>query len=204
MVTCRIKLFTLILVVFSGLFAQLDEAEDLKQILLDNYSNINTFEAEFQQHNYWHDLDTELFSKGDIYFNNTHLKLAYRDPVGQFLILDSLQVTIYDPASNQALISSSSEIDIRPRSIIHKYWQDSLIVSIKQEANKADVSLRTEAGDQINFHTEDEIITELSYTDADSNRVTYRFSEIKLNEELPDGIFTVKLPEDVNLLDTRQ
>jgi outer membrane lipoprotein-sorting protein len=193
-----------ILLGFTGLWCLENPAEDLRKELLENYSTIETFEAEFRQLNYWQELDTELTSTGKIYFDNDNLKLEYSSPAGQFLILDSLQVTMYDPGSNQAIISSSKEIDIRPRSIILKYWQDSLLVSCKRNMNKAEVELRTEAGDQIGFLVENNLITELSYTDTDSNRVIYSFSTIELNKLLPVEIFEVKLPEDVNLLDTRK
>ena len=111
---------------------------------------------------------------------------------------------MYDPGSNQAIISASNEIDIRPRSIILKYWQDSLLVSCKREKNRAEVELRTETGDQIGFLVENSLITQLNYSDADSNRVTYSFSKAELNQDLPEKIFEVILPENVNLLDTRK
>ena len=138
MVTCLTKCLIIVFISFSGLWGLDKRAEDLKQELLDNYSTIRTFEADFNQQNYWQELDKELNSKGKIYFNNDNLKLDYTKPEGQFLILDSLQVTMYDPSSNQAIISSSSEIDIRPRSIILKYWQDSLLVSCNLKPSHTD------------------------------------------------------------------
>ncbi len=202
--TCRIKIILTILCAISLLFSAEADPENLKQKLLDAYSGINTFEAEFVQNNFWPELDKELISYGKIYFDNDHLKLAYTDPEGQFLVLDSLIVTMFDPNSNQAIISASSEIDIRPRSIIKNYWQDSLLVSFQQKLETADIELRTEAGDRISFHTENTLITELTYSDADSNRVTYKFSELRLNQALPENVFDIILPDDVNLLDTRE
>ena len=84
MVTSRIKVSIILLLCFTGLMCLENSAADMRKELLDNYSSIKTFEAEFKQHNYWQEMDTELISKGKIYFDNDNLKLEYSDPVGQF------------------------------------------------------------------------------------------------------------------------
>jgi len=204
MVTFLISLIIIVLFAVSPLWCEEVDHLLVKQELQESYSGIETYEADFIQHNYWPELDTSLESKGKIYYNNTNLKLEYSDPEGQFLLLDGLIVTMYEPSSNQAIISAGSEIDLRPGTLISRYWQDSLLVSCEEAGEAVLVVMKTEAGEKVHFLIENKLIIELAYSDLDSNRVTYEFQEEKLNQDLPGGVFEVILPDDVNLIDTRE
>jgi outer membrane lipoprotein-sorting protein len=204
MATFLIRLGLILLIGFSSLCCEEINPDILRQNMIDTYSNIDTYKADFIQNNYWEEIDVSLDSAGKIFFDNHNLKLEYNDPEGQFLILDSLMVTMYEPTSNQAIISSSAEIDIRPISLISKYWQDSFLISCDAFDDTTEIVMKTEFEETITFYVKDNWIIQLTYIDLDSNRVTYKFSKAEIDNPLPEHIFEIILPEDVNLLDTRE
>jgi len=200
----KTKLLIILFAALSLLWCEEIDPDIVKQNLIEHYSSIETYQADFEQSNYWQELELELNSFGKIFYNRSYLKLQYEDPEGQFLLLDSLYVTMYDPGSNQAIISSGSEIDIRPLSIISRYWDNSLIQSLELVNDTTYVSLKTINDEFIEFGVYDNRILELIYADLDKNRVKYRFRNEQINLKLPAGVFDVQLPEDVNLIDNRQ
>jgi len=197
--------FTLVLLLISiSLLGNTPELDDLKQQLIDHYSEIITYQAEFQQLNYWQELDISKSSSGAITYDRYNLKLDYGDPTGQFLLLDTLSVTMYDPGSNQAFITDSFEMDIRPIALIMKYWGNSVVSILESDENRIKLELNTNAEETIQFTISDNRVIQLTYFDLEKNSVTYSFSNERMNEPLPQGIYLIELPEDVNLIDTRQ
>jgi outer membrane lipoprotein-sorting protein len=200
----KIRLLIIFFAVIPFLWCEEIDPEMVKQNLIEHYTRIETYQADFQQANYWQELDLKLNSSGKIFYNRSYLKLQYEDPEGQFLLLDSLYVTMYDPGSNQAIIASGSEIDIRPLAIISRYWDNSLLQSLEQANDTTYVSLKTANDEFIDLVVYDNRILELIYADLDKNWVKYRFRNERINAKLPPELFEVHLPEDVNLIDNRQ
>jgi len=202
--TLNIKILIVITLLYSFLWCDNIDLENLKLQLIEQYSKINTYQAEFEQLNYWQEMDISKRSSGYIIYDRYNLKLEYTEPSGQFLLLDSLSVTMYDPNSNQAFIIDSFEMDIRPIAIILKYWESSEISVLEADNGSIQLELNTDAEEIIQLSISDSMVNELKYFDLESNSVTYKFKNEIINKALPELIYQVELPEDVNIIDTRQ
>ncbi|MCK4311827.1 MAG: hypothetical protein KAW88_03725, partial [Candidatus Cloacimonetes bacterium] len=99
------KIVLAIFVFSTSLFAN-EKLEEIYENILIKYSSIKTYEANFLQENYWKELDTFKQSFGKIYYDSSHLLLDYEEPQGQKLLIANSDITIYEPSSNQALISN--------------------------------------------------------------------------------------------------
>ncbi|MBC8386153.1 MAG: outer membrane lipoprotein carrier protein LolA [Candidatus Cloacimonetes bacterium] len=206
MVICRIKILLVVLLVSSSfLFAQ-NQKKQLTEIyenILIKYARIKFYEADFQQENYWKEMDVIKKSQGKVYFDVDHFILKYTEPKGQILMIENNSVTIYDAASNQVFISSNIETELRPDKFISEYWGNSEKKLIFSQGTAIKLQLTTPNKDQISILLEDSLIIEILILDADQNFVLYKFNSAKINEDLPKNIFEITLPEDATILDNR-
>ncbi len=201
MVYIKTSLIFLSLILFSNIYAQ--NLENIYSDILITYSKIVTYEANFSQKNYWKELDVSMQSNGNIYYDENHLLLQYKKPNEQLLLIDHDFVTIFNPTSNQAVISNNAESDIRPINFISKYWNISQKTLIDSNKSKLEIKLVTPESEQIFINLENYLIVDFSIIDADTNSVHYSFASEKINHNLPENIFKLALPDDVNIIDTR-
>lgn len=202
--TCRMYRFGLILLLLiSSSFSRADELDDIYDEILIKYSKIKFYEAEFKQENYWKDMDFSKISWGKIYFDVDHFIMKYDEPEGQFILIRNNEVTLYDAASNQAMISNEMQVELRPVNLISEYWESSTKKLNFAENNLIQITLKTEAKEVITLLLEDYILVELTIHDEDQNFVLYKFKNAMINQELPADIFDLELPEDANIIDNR-
>ncbi|MDO9578443.1 MAG: outer membrane lipoprotein carrier protein LolA [Candidatus Cloacimonadales bacterium] len=195
-----------ILLVGSSFLLAQNQNKQLTEIyenIMIKYAKIKFYEADFQQENYWKEMDIVKKSWGKIYFDVDHFILKYTEPAGHILFIKENEITIYDAASNQAFISNNIETELRPDKLISEYWSNSEKKLIFNEGNFIKLQLTTPNKDQVSILLEDNVIIEIVILDADQNFVLYKFSNPKINEELPKGIFDLSLPENAAILDNR-
>lgn len=197
------KTFLILFLIVSISFCWADELADIYDAILIKYSKIKFYEADFEQENYWKNIDVTQSSHGKIYFDVDNFLMKYEQPEGQILLIQNDVVTIYDAASNQAMISNNMDIELRPVNLISEYWENSKkkLEMITDDLIK--ITLNTEAGDKISLVLQDYLLEEILIYDEDENFVLYKFKNARINEELPSGIFDVELPEDANIIDNR-
>ncbi|MCF7793525.1 MAG: outer membrane lipoprotein carrier protein LolA [Candidatus Cloacimonetes bacterium] len=197
------KLFLVLILIASISFCRADELDDIYDAILIKYSKVKFYEAEFEQENYWKSIDVTQSSHGMIYFDVDNFLMKYEQPEGQILFIQNDTVTIYDAATNQAMISNNMNIELRPVNLISEYWESSDKKLNFSENDLTKITLKTEINETITLLLEDHILAELTIHDEDENFVLYKFKNAKINEQLPAGVFDVELPEDANIIDNR-
>ena len=177
--------------------------ETIYQEVLITYSTIHTYETSFVQENYWEEIDVYKTSEGKLYYNKENLVMDYFIPVGQKLLINKNSMTMYDPISQQAIISDEVEIELRPDKLISHYWDVSDKELIEQFDDTIKIKLITPEEEKIIITITNSIVTEFNIMDKNKNFVIYKFSDIIINEKLPPTIFVFVIPVDANILDTR-
>ncbi len=203
MVTYLSKIILIFLFLTISLFAD-EQLEKIYKDISITYSNIKSYEADFTQQNYWKELDVSKQSNGKIYYNTDYFLMKYNEPTGQLLLIKKDTVTMYDTASQQALISNDMQTELRPVKLISEYWDISKKELIKSDSISFRIRLITPDKQQIVVQAQDSLITEFSIIDIDENSVIYIFSNEKINKSLPKDIFEITLPEDTNIIDNRR
>ena len=187
----------------ASLFAD-DQIESVYEGILITYSNIKSYEADFQQENFWKELDIIKQSEGKMYYNTDNFLMKYREPAGQLLLIKNDVVTMYDAASHQAFISNDIQTELRPVKLISEYWDVSKKELIESDSISFRINLITPDSQQIKVNIKNFLITEFTIIDVDDNSVTYKFSNEKINKNFPENIFEITLPEGTNIIDNRR
>jgi len=177
--------------------------DEIYQDLQSRYASIHTFQSDFEQTNFWKELDIQKESYGKIFYDESKLLLNYSEPAGQKMFIDSTTVTIYDSTSNQALLSNKVETELRPVKFISLYWENSEKEIIEQSETYLKIKIITEFEEHILVEIKNNLITGFTFYDKEGNSVQYNFLNEKINGQLPENIFELKLPEDVNIIDNR-
>ncbi len=188
---------------YQCLSAQSEILDDIYLDLQSNYDSISTFQSDFEQTNFWKEMDITKQSVGKIFYDESRLLLDYSEPQGQKMLIDSTTVTIYDSTSNQALISNKVETELRPVKFISLYWENSEKEIIEQSSVHCKIEITTLFEEHILVEIKEGLISGFTFFDKDGNSVNYNFLNKKINEQLPLGIFEMDLPENVNIFDNR-
>lgn len=185
------------------LIAEENVLENIYGEMLITYSTIRSYEAMYLQENYWVEMDVDKVSKGKLYYDEENLLMDYSEPDGQKLLINNEELTMYDPVNNQAVITNEFDIELRPAELISQYWDISEKKIIDEYDRTVKIELRIPEAETIVITLTDKLLKKLTLIDPNGNFVIYKFSDIKVNEALPENIFKLILPEDVNLIDTR-
>lgn len=177
--------------------------EKVYEEVLLTYSIIYSYEASFLQINYWDEIDVYKSSEGKLYYNKENLLMDYSQPMGQKLLVEENSMTMYDSVAEQAIISNKVEIEIRPDKLISHYWDISKKELLDQSDDTIKIKLQTPEEEKIVITISNKFITEFNIVDINKNYVIYKFSDIRINKELPENIFDLTLPEDTSIIDTR-
>ena len=204
MATYRIKLLLLFILISAGLYSgEKDRLNEIFESILIKYAKIKFYEASFQQENYWKDLEINRKSEGKVYFDTEHFYLKYSQPEGQILFIKGSTITVFDAATRQAMISDNPEIELRPDKLISGYWDYSEKQLLFEEDDLIKLKLITPQKNQIDILIQDYLVIEILFLDTNQNFVLYKFKDAFLNNELPENIFQVVLPEDASIIDRR-
>ena len=186
------------------LFAKSDKLNEIYSELQKRYAAIFSFQAEFEQINFWKELAVEKKSHGKIFYNKNFLLLDYSEPAGQKMLVDTLAVTVYDSTSNHALISDKIDTELRPDKFIALYWNDAEKKILENTPDFSRVELISGTGEKIVVEIENNLIVGFTFFDDAGNYVKYEFRNIVLNKSISAEIFQMNLPKDVNIIDRRE
>ncbi|MCD4817826.1 MAG: outer-membrane lipoprotein carrier protein LolA [Candidatus Cloacimonetes bacterium] len=204
MAILKISFLFILLIGFSAVYAQDSALDKIYLEIITEYEKISTFQADFTQKNYWAEPDISQESTGKIIYNSDKLLLSYSDPEGQKMILDSTFVTLYDPNSNQVMITAKAEQNIKPIELIKQYWNNSEKKFLENENGFNKIVLKTDDGQKIILQIKKNLIFFLELSDFENNSVSYYFKNIVTNIAIPDSIFIFEILEDANVIDTRE
>ncbi len=203
MVLFRIKISFLLLLLSLSLFSSENDLEEIYNNILISYSAIKTYKADFAQENYWNELEVHKKSYGKMYYDTECFLLDYTEPEGQKLLLTTDDITIYDSASKQIMISNDIQTELRPDKFISRYWDVSKKEVVEHNGNEIRIKLLTPDKECIHIHIVDFYIVDFLIIDESLNSVSYTFFSEEKNIVLPDDIFKLTIPDDFNVLDTR-
>lgn len=199
--------FAVIQTISCSLFS--NESDLLIKKMFSRYEDINTFKADFEQYNYWSEIQIEKKSIGVIIYNEKKMLLKYSDPEGQLLLIDNRKLTMYDAKSEQAIITNIKDIvsEMKPIKII-QYYAKNAKFSLDKRNNQNLIVLdiiNDEFISKIEVTLSDDFIIEkLKYYDLENNTVLYEFSNIRINCKIMEDIFDVNLPENTSIIDNRR
>ncbi len=203
MVLFRIKIILLLFLFSGSLFSNDNHLEEIYDNILISYSAIKSYEADFIQENYWKELEVHKKSYGKMYYDTECFLLDYMEPEGQKLLLTANDIMIYDSTSKQVIISNDIETELRPDKFISQYWDVSKKELVEHYENEIRIKLLTPDKEFIHIHIIDFYIVDFLIIDESTNSVSYIFSSEKKNIVLPDDIFMLTIPDDFNVIDTR-
>ncbi|HCX72474.1 MAG TPA: hypothetical protein DHM37_02045 [Candidatus Cloacimonas sp.] len=200
MMIFRITLALVMLLAVNLTATELDEVfSQLKQ----KYADVETYQAEFSQQNYWTEVDIHKTSNGKIFYNNDNLLLSYQQPDGQKLLIDSTKVIMYDPSAEQVLITDKIDTKLRPIEILKYYWEDAEkeLVTTKNGYN---ILLKKAQNKFITATVKDGWLKIIRIEDNSGNWVEYSFFNEVYNKKISPQIFQIEFDDDVNIIDNRK
>ena len=200
------KLKYLIFLLFMPALVYPQSAKDLLVKLQGKYKSVKSFTADFSQSTKAETGKDEFTSSGRIYFKKKDkFKIEFKD---QILVTDGATVWNYNRKQNKVIITG---FDNGPSVL-------SLDKFILEYPNECEASFAGE-GDKIivlkpkdkdaDFReiriTPDEstILSKVEFTDANGNYFSFRFTNVKLNENLSDKLFKYTVPKGTRTVDLR-
>ena len=189
----------------SVLFAQ--TASELYQKLNAKYGKLSTFQASIQQTNYYPQLKKSIVYSGNIWFTPGKMVMRFDKPSLQRLQITNGKVELYDKNSNTLYRSDMLPEfgKMNPVEILQQYWGKSKVslqgtvkgIATVQLIPKNDPMIKTL---NAKIDTKTGIVNQLSYTDSSGNTVTYVFSNIKTNQNIPPAVWKFSYPKNVQVI----
>jgi len=200
-------MFFVVMLVCNALFAN----EKLLQKFLKKNEEITTFKANFEQRNYWPESDIEHFTYGNLFTKEDKIKLEFYYPEQQTMLGSEYDLRFYFPEKKQLIIQDWSywQNFINPELLAKEYiyycdlhatdvYRNVTIFSFKPTEVMSDFSELV-----IQFSNQDSLIEVIEYMDNYNNEVGFKFTNKVINEEIPNSIFTLEIPENVSVIDQR-
>lgn len=179
---------------------------------LDYFNKIQSLEVNFTQRNYWPEQDMSNESSGVLYVKDKNILLEHLQPEHQIMLGTDTELVFYFPEKKQLIGGDSSEWQyfISPKFLANEYMNfctlesteeldDSYIFSFLPNEEMNDLKVIT-----ITVSKQDSLIKSFFYKDSYDNEVLFNFSDSKLNQEIPDSRFLLKIPKDVQVIDNRK
>lgn len=193
----------LIIFALSGSLGATSNAE-LYNKLKSSFNSISSYQSDVSQTNYYPQLKKSISYSGKMYFTSGKMLMHFTKPNLQRLYIASGKVTLYDALSNTIFIS-----DIQPQygrmnplEILQLYWDRSSVSIGTQKGDLVEVSLIPQKDAMLqslkaSINVKTGQVIKLSYQDAGANSVSYSFSNIKINQNIPASVWNFSYPKDV-------
>jgi outer membrane lipoprotein-sorting protein len=183
-------------------------AEALHTKLNKAYSGFDSFQASVKQTNYYAQLKKSVVYSGNIWFMPGRMVMRFDKPSLQRLQISGGQVQLYD-ASSETLFKSSMLPEfgkMNPVEIFQHYWKRSTVKILSSQKGISVVSLVPHKDPMIkeltaSINEKTGIISQLSYTDASGNKVSYAFSGVKVNQIIPASVWSYNYPKNVKVVE---
>ncbi len=208
-------LFTLLILPAGTLFAETSEQQALDSIQRQ-YEKVSTFEADFTQRSYVKMMNQTQSVKGTVKIKKPgKMKWVYGTPDTQILISDGKNLWLYVPEEEQATRVPVESIYSSNTPALFlagkgKLTQSFNVESVSEENKNILVTLVPKNDDQglarliLHADKKNYQITGSTVYDKLGNKTEIRFSQIRINREIPEEQFQLKTPPGVEILDYTQ
>ena len=177
-------IFVLLLIFLSQLHA--DYSHKITE-LHTRYSNLNTFEANIVQTNYFSMIDNSSVSNGKIYITKDTVILEYTAPAYQFAKLEGSKITVYSQAENTAVVSNETDANIT-RIMNLPNLISSEMRFVEKENDTLIFSMVTPTDNirnlKIYVPENQNLISKISYSDTEDNTITIALTNQNFNRTL--------------------
>jgi outer membrane lipoprotein-sorting protein len=180
--------------------------EDAYLAVKSSYKAIENFQADLVQKNSFKAEDTEIESKAKFYYQPDKILIKYTEPQEQMILMSGIDVKFYDKDSNTCvqMRDNDNSIQLNPIYVIDKFWKYS---DKKLKENKTAYILHLRPLQEEEFRSivveinkKSYFITRITYEDPQENSVEISFTNIDTNTEIPNEIWKLNLPSDVNYI----
>ncbi len=178
--------------------------EEIFRKALKKYENNDTVHyAEFTQSNFWRELDAEKVSKGELIYSDKGVVINYFEPDRQMLRYNDENITVTDYNEKTVLrMDNDGSVDFRPAEIISKIADNfssaenkknftSFILKVKEDSDL--IAAECDIDEKFS-------IIRIEYTDIDSNRVEFKFTEKRMNKKKLEDKYKVEVPFDFKVI----
>lgn len=208
-------LFILLILPAGTLFAETSEQQALDSIQRQ-YEKVSTFEADFTQRSYVKMMNQTQSVKGTVKIKKPgKMKWVYGAPDTQILISDGKNLWLYVPEEEQATRVPVESIYSSNTPALFlagkgKLTQSFNVESVSEENKNILVTLVPKNDDQglarliLHADKKNYQITGSTVYDKLGNKTEIRFSQIRINREIPEEQFQLKTPPGVEILDYTQ
>ena len=208
-------LFTLLILPAGTLFAETSEQQALDSIQRQ-YEKVSTFEADFTQRSYVKMMNQTHSVKGTVKIKKPgKMKWVYGAPDTQILISDGKNLWLYVPEEEQATkvpvesiySSNTPALFLAGKGKLSRSFN---VESVSEENKNILVTLVPKNEDQglarliLHANKKNYQITGSTVYDKLGNKTEIRFSQIRINREIPEEQFQLKTPPGVEILDYTQ
>ena len=210
-----LKLFILLILPAGTLFAETSEQQALDSIQRQ-YEKVSTFEADFTQRSYVKMMNQTQSVKGTVKIKKPgKMKWVYGAPDTQILISDGKNLWLYVPEEEQATrvpvesiySSNTPALFLAGKGKLTRSFN---VESVSEENRNILVTLVPKNEDQglarliLHANKKNYQITGSTVYDKLGNKTEIRFSQIRINREIPEEQFQLKTPPGVEILDYTQ
>jgi outer membrane lipoprotein-sorting protein len=200
------KISFLLMLLSSILYAQ--NGAELYQKLNQRYGTLQSFQAEVSQRNFYSNIEQEITYRGRLYFQPGKMLMSFEQPNVQRLYIYSGLAELYDGASktlyrNEILPELSK---MNPLEILQLYWNKSELQILSQAEGKSRIRLIPRQDPMLEeleaiIESKSGIVSYLSYTDRSENTVSYSFSNIITDRQIPRRVWQFSYPEDTRIIE---
>ncbi len=159
-------------------------------VITYSFAKINTasFTADFNQ-SVTNDQNKTLHYTGKVYYlYPDKIRWVYETPVKKEIIVKNRTVTVIEPELEQALIKKIKD-EIQLQKILKEAKQ------ISKDGYKAEVDKK-----EFYITAPNGVLKSIRYKDELSNEVVIRFLNLKIDSDINESQFEVKIPQDFDLI----
>ncbi|MBD3840453.1 MAG: outer-membrane lipoprotein carrier protein LolA [Campylobacterales bacterium] len=156
-------------------------------LLQANLKNVQTFEANFTQ-TVTNPSGSKIQYEGKVFFKNPALILWHYDDPKKDVLIQSSSVTIIEPDLEQVIVT--------------KLQKQINLITLLNEAKQIGKTqyISTIYDTQYLLTIKNEQLESIFYKDQLENQVSIFFSHQKINEEILNSIFDLKIPDEFDII----
>lgn len=190
-------------------------AEEAAARLEKSLRSTRSLEANFEHIYYSAVITTPLKEKGKVYFQKPDLmRWEYKEPENNIYLYRGDKFQWYFVEDNQLMRGSISEEGheseilylLTGKKNLLDYYSVEKNPSPKENPRYAQIKLTPRQDDEgsyllLDIDKKDWFIHKIIFIDWEDNQTEFRFSRVKVNIPLPENIFELKLPPDVEIIE---
>lgn len=201
------KKISLILALLCSFLAAQTTTE-LYQKLSAGYAKLSSFQADIMQENHFVQINKTISFKGKLYFQKKRMLMSFSSPSVQRLLIQNGSAELYDQDSKTLFKSPVAPQfnKMNPVEILEHFWLKSEVKILDNSKDQSRVRLIPHKDPLISsleatLNNQSGIVSSLSYTDKSSNKVTYRFSNIRRDQPISPSVWIFSYPKDTQIIE---